>query len=614
MTTRPTIMIAEDEVALRELLSVALRANGYDTVAAGNSKVALALLKCKRVDVLLLDLRLGSESGIDLLRLARRLPNGIKLPVILLTGCNDRRAVLQAAHLGVQGCLLKSQFSVTELVARITQQLNKPGVVSPVAANGASSTNQLLEESSSSSTIAIAAVGAATQEIQPAVDPDATSANQSQAAPMSAELLRTIKPIITREQALEQVENCTELKALSPTVTQIMSMTGQPDCALADIARVIKQDQGICLKVLKLANSVVYNRGSLVDTVQKALARIGITQIRQVVLNISVIDGFHRNAAGEHFNSEWFWEHSIATGLIAAAITRARRGDERAIDNAFTLGLLHDVGRMVLAGQLDDVYEQVLDASARLQLPLEQVETRMLLLNHAEVTKRMLEAWKFPAALVEPIAVHHLSVANVRNRAPQKIAEACTLVLANRLAHAMLLGSSGNDWQCPIDEFVQVLDLESGAIELIEKQIPDQTTDMKCAMLQSGNPAVSPSYRQFLLKQFQRPMRPLYVSSNPAIDGCRMLFDRLTETDGTQVPNVAVMQLANTRDQESLLGSLQQGEERAGVKPLPLIVVSPAATMKLDPRLLAGRDHRVLPSAFALSRLIDTVNELLSSR
>ncbi len=416
---------------------------------------------------------------------------------------------------------------------------------------------------------------------------------------------------MTREQIFEKIDKCPELKALSPTVAQLMNMTMHSGRSLEEIAQVIKRDQAIALKIFTIANSVAYNRGGSVDTMQKALLRIGVAQIRQVVLNISVIDNFHSNTKGKYFDSEAFWEHAIATGLIAAAITRFRNGDESEIDRAYTLGFLHDVARLVFVEQLGDMYQRVVNTASRLQLPLEQVESRMLGLNHADLMDRVLNAWKFPKSLIEPIAMHHLSVGNIRVLSPEMVAEASTLALANRLAHALLLGSSGNDCQYATDEFVQFLKLESEAIKFIEKKIPEQTAEVKEAMLQSSNGGAGSDRRELALKQFKRPIRSLYVSTNRALDGYRILFDRLSEPAGNQGPNVAILHLTNMGDRESLFKVLQESESHAKVEALPLVIISPSANLKLEPGLLKGRECRIISSPFTLSRLIDAINTLL---
>src|SRR5580704_13380078 len=132
-TIAATIMVVEDDVPVRELLVLALEANAFDAVAAGNTADALSHLQSRHVDLLLLDLRLGTESGIDLLKAIRQMSEYEKLPVILLTGCADRNIVLEIAHLGVQGYVLKHQFSRKDLIARINQQLKNRESAYPAA-------------------------------------------------------------------------------------------------------------------------------------------------------------------------------------------------------------------------------------------------------------------------------------------------------------------------------------------------------------------------------------------------------------------------------------------------------------------------------------------------
>src|SRR5690606_37389796 len=127
-----------------------------------------------------------------------------------------------------------------------------------------------------------------------------------------------------------------------------------------------------------------------------------------------IVDRFSGIEEAARLNASQFWEHSIATGLIAADISRYREADDEATESAFTLGLLHDIGRMVYIDMLGETYRQVLDTADRLQLPLEEVESRLLLINHADAMDRVLHAWHFPKALINPIVFHHGSVTEIR--------------------------------------------------------------------------------------------------------------------------------------------------------------------------------------------------------
>src|SRR5580658_1892953 len=132
ITATATILIVEDDAAVRELLVLALETNAFEAIAVGNIQDAIAQLSGEHVDLVLLDLKLGTENGIDLLKEVRQMPGYDKLPVILLTGCADRNIVLQIAQLGVQGYILKHQLSRKQLIDRINQQLNARDSEHPV--------------------------------------------------------------------------------------------------------------------------------------------------------------------------------------------------------------------------------------------------------------------------------------------------------------------------------------------------------------------------------------------------------------------------------------------------------------------------------------------------
>ena len=123
---------------------------------------------------------------------------------------------------------------------------------------------------------------------------------------------------------------------MSSTVAQVLKITQNPRCSIESVANVIRQDHAISLKILKLANSAVYSRGEPLETISKAVMRIGLTQIRQMVMNIGVLDQFSQMEAGRQIDLPQFWEHSIAVGFIAAELARCLGRKELQIEAAFT--------------------------------------------------------------------------------------------------------------------------------------------------------------------------------------------------------------------------------------------------------------------------------------
>ena len=426
------------------------------------------------------------------------------------------------------------------------------------------------------------------------------------------ETVKDLKPIMTRSEIQERLDNCSELKGMSPTVAQILKLTQSPRCSIEQVVKVIKQDHAVSLRILKLANSTAYTRGEPVDTVQKAVLRIGLTQIRQAVLNISVIDQFSGKDQDIQLSTPQFWEHSIATGLIAVEITHAISDKTSDLDIAFTMGLLHDIGRIIYLEMLGEEYKGVLKAAEFLQVPLEQVESRLLLVNHADAMDRILHKWKFPKDLVNPIALHQLSLGNIRRMATQALNEVVALALANRLAHALLLGTSGNLSLYPMEEFVNLLRIKPDVIKKIEKEIPSQTDDIKFSMLASLNQKTWPCLRDELTAHLHQPFRPISISAEPEFDSVRIFCDRLSDFTEEEIPNVGIIHIKRGQERVPVTEKFKRAESQANVKSLPLIILSPKGDIQLEERAMADRRFELLPFPVTIPRFIAAFNKMVS--
>jgi len=454
---------------------------------------------------------------------------------------------------------------------------------------------------------------ARSNDVPPAVNETSDHADTT-CHPDQVSSLKDLKPILTRTEIKEILDECGELKGMSPTVAKVLKLTQSSQSSIENVVKVMKQDHAISLIVMKIANSVVYTRGEPVDTIQKSVMRIGLAQIRQVVLNISVINQFNDTEQNDFISIPHFWEHSIATGMIAAMITRDMGGKEQQIDAAFTMGLLHDLGRLVYQEMLGGKYEQILQIAHKLQLPVEQVESRMLLVNHADAMDRILRQWKFAKELVNPIALHQLSLGNIRRMAPRTLNEVAILALANRLAHALLLGSSGNLSLYPTEDFADVLKIKADLFQQIEEEIPDQTDDVKFSMLSYSNQNNWPCLSDELNKQFQQPFKPLFLSAKPDFDSLRIFCNRLRDnTEPDTPPNIGIIHIKNPRERVMITSKYKTVESEADLKTLPLIIFSPKGNIQLEENAMQKRQFTLLSFPVTVARIIDAFNTLATT-
>jgi HD-like signal output (HDOD) protein/DNA-binding NarL/FixJ family response regulator len=599
------ILIVEDHAIIREPIEVALDNAGFEVIVATNGVAGLLAFNEHKPDLVLLDIAMPEMDGLAMLRKLRTFPGGADVPVIMLTALADKNKVVEAAALGIKGYVLKSRFSLHELLTLVRNQLPDPALLAKVVAKPQAPAGA--SDGADDETAAMPGTRARGSSLTEA------GGKTPAAATGGRDGLSTIRPLLTRNEVVKRLGATSELKGFSPAVAEVLKLTSNARCSMESVAKALSRDHGLALKVLKLSNSAVYTRGEPVDSVSKAVLRIGLGQIRQAVLNIAVIDRFTDAAAGEFIEVGQFWEHAIATGIIAAEITHVR--SEKEADAAFTCGLLHDVGRLLLLEALKEEYTAVLQTASRLQVPVEQVEQHMLGLQHSEVMEHTLQLWKFSKQLVTPVVLHHLSAGNIRTTAPQQVHEVATIALANRLAHALLLGHAGNQIIYPTEDLCELLCLDEKLIERIETWAPEETVKVKFALLAVSNQSnwepLSVTHRQTM----GAPFVPVYASSTPVFDAHRMFCKGLTAEpteDEELAANIGVVSFRNAREVEQVWGKFVSAETKAGAVSLPVMLLSPTGKIAPPEPTLSGRKVVQLATPFAVHRFVDVVHDMLA--
>lgn len=594
-----SILIVDDHAMIREPIEAVLRDEGYATRTACDGREALLALAESTPDLVLLDLSMPVMSGLQVLEQMRKEHRLRHIPVMVLSAAGEKTKVVRAATLGVSGYVLKSCLSLDDLLQRVKDHFSTEG----------SGTKRGLPAESSApapapskrrdgSPLSIVAGSEAPLN-------RTAGANESAAVPNP---LEGLVPLMARHELLRRLGACSDFKGLSPAVAHVLTLTANPRCSTDAVAKAIGQDHAIALKILKLANSSVYTRRAQVESVQKAVVRIGIERIRQTVLNVSVVERFSAVAFDEHLCSRQFWEHAIACGVIAAEIAAATR--EMDPDTAFTIGLLHDVGRIVMAEQLGDDYVKVISAARRVGRPLEEVEAWMLGADHAEVTGHILQGWHFPKDLAQPIVHHHDPLTTGRAESQYGVEQAAILALADRLAHALMLGSSGNDVIYPTGQLCATLEIGAGVIARLQTVATAQTDDIKIAMLSQSSGVPWPRRADQLRAALKHPFRPLFIGAAPATDAFRIFCAALAAPAASGPPAVAVVHLESATDRHELGDRLRSAEKELMVPGLPVLLLSSAGG--LTPNEISGEGRRCvwLPTPTPIDVFVAAINQL----
>lgn len=196
------------------------------------------------------------------------------------------------------------------------------------------------------------------------------------------------------------------LPSLPRLYLEFLDEVRKPEPSSARLGDIISQDLGLCSKILQLVNSAFFGLPRKVDNVAEALLYLGLEHVRALVLSIQVFSVFDRTQL-KGFSAEALWEHSFRVGVLARNIASLEARPAEEIETAFTAGLLHDVGKLVLVTGVPRAWQGALQIAAAEKLPLWQAERTRLAASHAEVGAALFTLWGISDPVVEAVAYHH---------------------------------------------------------------------------------------------------------------------------------------------------------------------------------------------------------------
>jgi len=226
------------------------------------------------------------------------------------------------------------------------------------------------------------------------------------------------------------ISNLRDLPALPAAVLDLLDMLSDESIGTSALADKISHDVALTAKTLRLVNSSFYGVPRHVTTVTEATAMLGLRTVRVVVMAAALTGSFKPTCEGFDFNA--FWRHSLSTAVAARLMATAVKADAEA---AFTAGLLHDIGQLILATGFSGRYEQVLAEYAAGDTSLRDTEEALLGTNHTTVGALVAEHWRLPAQIVLAIGNHHALPGQLGSAVL-----AAVVHVANKLAHALELG------------------------------------------------------------------------------------------------------------------------------------------------------------------------------
>jgi putative nucleotidyltransferase with HDIG domain len=225
------------------------------------------------------------------------------------------------------------------------------------------------------------------------------TAHQYMAKPGDTAALKTA---IAQTQLLKNLVNDADLALMAgglstlPSCPQAFAEISQclrrPSATSTDAARIIGRDVAMTANVMKLVNSAFFGARRAIGSIERAVAYLGLDTLGALVLGHNL---FQQAAIGCAGTDEQLWSHSFKTAVAARAIAVAERLSPSQTEEAFLTGMLHDVGKIIIATQR---------SAARTQAGAGSADVRA---HHSQVGAYLLALWGFPSQIVAAVALHH---------------------------------------------------------------------------------------------------------------------------------------------------------------------------------------------------------------
>ncbi len=261
-----------------------------------------------------------------------------------------------------------------------------------------------------------------------------------------------------------------ELPTLPVVVPKLLNLTQSATTSASDITELISHDPALSSKILKVANSAYYGFYKEITNLTRAVALLGFNMVRSLALSVGVVRSLPSKKKSSYFSQEGLWLHSLAVATLLKEMGD-KFGKGRDCDHFFIVGLLHDIGKIVLDQFFTDLFHHALEETFTSgEAELHIAERKIIGVDHGEVGAMLLTRWKFPDIISNPIAIHHQHEVpegtNAQDVAMLRIAD----ILSQELGLEM--GGSFAFPEIP-EEDLQVVDMDEEDLEDMRAYLDD---------------------------------------------------------------------------------------------------------------------------------------------
>ncbi|HOT19915.1 MAG TPA: HDOD domain-containing protein [Spirochaetota bacterium] len=202
------------------------------------------------------------------------------------------------------------------------------------------------------------------------------------------------------------IQNVEQLPSLPDVVSKIINMVNDPDVSFKHVADEIAKDQAITANILKLCNSAYFSKGKEISSIDRAIVILGLKEVKDIVVIATTKSVLNKVIVGYDLARGELWKHGVAVAMLAKKI--ATECNQKTIaDIAFTGGIIHDVGKTVLALFVQSTFKDILNTVTEKSITFQEAEKVVMGFDHQQIGEQVAIKWKFPMVLQSIVRYHH---------------------------------------------------------------------------------------------------------------------------------------------------------------------------------------------------------------
>ncbi len=196
-----------------------------------------------------------------------------------------------------------------------------------------------------------------------------------------------------------------DIKSFPQFVLETMKKLNDPSSSAADVAKSLSRDEGLVLRVLKLANSAAYGMTRKISSISEAISLLGYKSISNMILAAEVYSSMDKGLSGYALDRGELWRHSLMVAYASRHLAQVTKKVNT--EDAYVGGLLHDIGKVILNDYVRFGYGIIVKMVEEKHIPFTEAESSVLGFDHAMIGSVLVERWEMPEAYRFAVEYHH---------------------------------------------------------------------------------------------------------------------------------------------------------------------------------------------------------------